>query len=562
MLTPYKAHLRFCLFTLLVLICFTLAPLAALDAQTDAPCGVVDAIGYPVENLMETTIRPGFDDFSLYRARFSGNHVGIDIAFNQQGAPVRAVARGRVTLSDVEEWDTEKGVVILEHVFPDGSRYFSLYGHMEVTNEISFPEVGQCVEMGDTVGAVGWPSRGAPHLHYEIRNFLPDDGGPGYVTGNPLLEGWYHPLDFTHLWQIRLTPAFNSAVTFEAIPTVPPVILESGTVVVASDNVVAGVNPAGLVLWRITTDGRVIGLRGMSGERVVAHTTNSQVVMLTDGSYTALWNFRGAEEEAFVAAGETLLFTAPDGGLAAFSPEGQIQWTLPAPANAQVNGSGFRVLEFATNPDPLHGTTIAQMLRVENQVVLRVVNPAGDTLFDALVGTNAVIAPAMSGGWMLLADNRLQHILPTGDALTLGEVNAAPGRTARLASDVTNNIYLFMGDAENTLLSWDHQGGVRWRVRYPAVSEGLLPPLMKSDLGCLLYILDADGRLNVFNAATGDMLTQVELYAGGTQNRRPAARLLDLLPDGRVRVNAGFLSTITLNSAALGGEALNSCLLG
>ena len=75
---------------------------------------------------------------------------------------------------------------------------------MEQTDDIHFLPVGTCVERGDIVGVVGWPSRGLPHLHYEIRNFLPDDGGPGYVAENPLLDGWYNPLDFTDLWRIAL----------------------------------------------------------------------------------------------------------------------------------------------------------------------------------------------------------------------------------------------------------------------------------------------------------------------------------------------------------------------
>ncbi len=523
-----------------------------------APCGVVDAMIYPIENLMDTTIRPGFDDFSLYRARFGGNHVGIDIAFNQQGAPVRAVARGRVTLSNVEEWDTEKGVVILEHIFPDGSRFYSLYGHMEETNTIRFPQVGACMEMGDTVGGVGWPSRGAPHLHYEIRDFLPDEGGPGYTSGNPLTEGWYQPIDFTHLWQIRLTPAFENYTSFEVVPTVPPVMLDSGTMVIASGDVIEGVAPSngallGQVLWRVTTDGRVIGLKALPGDRVVAHTINGQAMTLTGGRYTALWQFAGAEE-AFVNMGETLLFVGADGSLAAYSPAGESLWTLTTPIRAE---SEIRIADFKAN-----GDEAALGIRTEGGIRWRVVDSSGQVIVEDNLTLNAVTAPMMGGGWVLLSGGQLKRFTSGGQEVASNPVNIAPGRTAQLAADLIGNTYLFIGDADNALVSWDAGGTLRWQVRYPAVSAGLLPPLLQTDSGCVLYVLDVDGRLNLFNAANGDLFNQVELYPGGVQNRRPSARLLEVEPTGMIRVNAGFLTTMTLRGSVLGASALSSCVLG
>ena len=92
------------LWVLLVLVFF---PTVAFTQTQPAPfCGVVDSFDYPIDNLVE-----GYDDFALYRPRFEGNHVGIDIGFDRWGDPVYAAAKGRVTLSDIEEWDTEKGLV-------------------------------------------------------------------------------------------------------------------------------------------------------------------------------------------------------------------------------------------------------------------------------------------------------------------------------------------------------------------------------------------------------------------------------------------------------------------
>ncbi|HVO71990.1 MAG TPA: hypothetical protein VMT24_18200, partial [Aggregatilineaceae bacterium] len=85
-----------------------------VSAQTEiAPCGYVDAFDWPVPD-----IDVEHSDFGIYRARFGGLHTGIDVAFEQLGAPVRAAARGRVTYSDPQGWGDQKGVVVLEHTMP------------------------------------------------------------------------------------------------------------------------------------------------------------------------------------------------------------------------------------------------------------------------------------------------------------------------------------------------------------------------------------------------------------------------------------------------------------
>ena len=122
------------IFVFLVGLAVFQTPLAT-SAQSDiAPCGYVDGFDLPV---------PGIDiqhtDFAIYRARFGGLHTGIDVAFEQLGDPVRAAARGRVTYSDPAGWDTEKGVVVIQHTMPDGTLVNTLYGHMEELNDYTFP---------------------------------------------------------------------------------------------------------------------------------------------------------------------------------------------------------------------------------------------------------------------------------------------------------------------------------------------------------------------------------------------------------------------------------------
>lgn len=538
-----------CLFLLLA----TSVPASAQPPH--APCGVVDAIEYPID--ISDTLRRGSDDFALYRARFGGNHVGIDIGFERLGEPVYAAARGRVTYADPEGWDTEKGVVIVEHIFPDGSTAYSLYGHMEETETTFFPLVNQCVEPGDVVGTIGAPSRGLPHLHYEIRGFMPGDGGPGYVTGNPAQAGWFHPLDFTELWRLRLSPAYIGSVTFSSAPTLPPVILDSGVFVVASGNRLEGYVVPGTSLWRSTTDGVITGLVGLPGDRVVARTRSGQMVMLQGGRYAAVWSVSGPEAP-LLAIGEALIVLTDGGGVAAYMSGGERLWAV-SPQTAVVSADPEerppRVISFQTN-----GSEVAAVVQAGDEYHWRLVDSSGEILYETVFRDSPVTAPIPSGGWLALDGTTLYRIYD-GQREALATISPTPGRWARLTADVTGNAYLYLGDAGASLLALDAAGDVLWRVRYP-IPVGVLPPLVAVGGGCLLYTLDVDGMLNVFSTTDGTLIDQRKLYAGGDRNGSPPARMLQVDEFERVLVGSGFLTTAALDGAVLGGEALSQCRLG
>ncbi|MAS34950.1 MAG: hypothetical protein CL610_13155 [Anaerolineaceae bacterium] len=528
----------------IVLLVALFLPAVTLAQEPPPFCGVVDSIDYPIDNLVEE-----YDDFAQYRARFGGNHLGIDIGFDRWGDPVHAAAKGRVTLANIEEWDTEKGVVIVEHTFPDNSTAYTLYGHMEETDDIKFPRVGQCVDHETIVGAIGWPSRGRPHLHYEIRRGLPQEGGPGYVTTNPLDEGWYHPLDFTQLWRIRLQPGFVEAATFKSVPALPPVALDSGRYAVASGDMLEIVaQPGGDILWRIETDGIITGLAGLSQDRTVIHTLNGQVFTLQNGRYSALWQVDGLDEP-FVTLGETLVFVMPGGGLEAYDPAGTSLWSLPAitPDN--------RVSLFSASDQQ-----IALGVRTDDGVLWRLIDAAGQVQFEATFSQQPVVAPAWDGSWVGLDGAQFKRFAG-GQNHSYGNIGLVPGRAAKATVDILGNTYVYMDDADQTLLALDAEGQVRWRIRYPMPSAAL-PPLMDTGNGCLLYTLDLDGMLNIFDTADGDLILQIELYAGGSRTSSPRARLLNVDQSEVIHAGSGFLSLFTLDGWALGGSAVESCRLG
>lgn len=518
-------------------------------AAQRAVCGVVDALAYPLD--ISATLSSRYDDFGLYRQRFGGRHTGLDVAFNRHYDPVYAAARGRVTYADPAGWDTEKGVVVVQHVFPDGSTVYTLYGHMEQTDDVHFPAVGTCVERGDVLGVVGWPSRGAPHLHYEIRSFLPDDGGPGYVAENPLLDGWFDPLDFTELWQLRFAPGFVRAFSFTDAPSLPPVFLDDNTSVIATDAAIVSFSADGQQLWRVSTDGVVTALLDLGDGAVLAHTRSGQALVVRGGRYAALWQAAGPDAPV-VALGDALIFVSADGGLAAYDRGGQALWTLPGvPAFSAV-------LDFQTS-----GREAALAVRTAAGVVWRVVDAEGALTFAASLTAAPLIAPLRAGGgWLLLdvAERTLSRI-SAGQRQPIATIDQTPGRTARLTADALGNAYLYLGDWSATLLAVGADGRTRWQTTYPP-GLSVVAPILRTDNGCLLYTLSERGALHVFAAATGALLAERQLYAGGVRNGSPNGRLLQPLNDNRVVVGAGFLSAVVLDGAALADGALGQCVLG
>ncbi len=104
-------------------------------------------------------------------------HTGTDIGA-PMGAPVLAALAGRVILADM--MGGYGLAVAVEH--ENGTRQ-TLYGHL---SEL-FVRPGDIVQQGTVIGRVG--STGAstgPHLHFELRQMLPDGTWVAQDAGNPL----------------------------------------------------------------------------------------------------------------------------------------------------------------------------------------------------------------------------------------------------------------------------------------------------------------------------------------------------------------------------------------
>lgn len=557
-----RQHL-YAFFRLLLVVLVSITGLlpqpATVTAQARADCSPVDAIAYPIDNITDRG-----DDFAIFRGKFGGLHTGVDVAFYRYGDPVYAIANGRVTYADPVGWDTEKGVVILEHVFPDGTIFYSLYGHMEPIGDYFFPGIGQCVDAGDIVGAVGSPTLSAPHLHFEIRDFGPDDGGPGYWDTNPLLAGWEHPLDFIRRWQLQLQtvndqPPYLSSVSAVNAPAVPPVVTPEGGLVMAGANVLEGIKPDGDLQWRMELSGTVTGLTLLPDGRVLVRATTAddttRITLLREGRYESVWT-----PDIALTSGPLLLdnglvaFFTADNALAGYTPDGALRW-LTAPLGDRLGSiatDGTRIA-VSTNPrDP------------ETPPAWHVIGADGRALYQVAPANPAYATLNPGGDAYLLDGATLYHISADYLPTPITQLPFAAGRSTTLASDAAGNVYVFMALDESTLSSYTPEGAPRWDTTLPGRHPQ--PPLLTAGTGRLLYALAADGMLYTLDSATGTFLGETQLYSGGS-NGQPNARLLHVMPDPDtgsewVQFGAGYLTVATLDGCTLAGLPPSSCGIG
>jgi outer membrane protein assembly factor BamB len=324
-------------------------------------------------------------------------------------------------------------------------------------------------------------------------------------------------------------------------------MLDSGNYVIASANSLAGGPQEGEAQWRIETDGVVIGLAALSDDRVVAHTRNGQVMTLQHGRYSALWQVDGLDE-GFVALGETLVFVTTGGGLEAYDPAGTALWSLES------DNSEARVSQFVGS-----NQQIALGVWDRGEVLWRLIDGEGQVNFEARFDDQPLVVPAADGSWLGL-DGSIFKRFAEGSNHSYQSIGIQPGRTAAGAVDALGNSYFYLGDSAGTLIALGPTGEIRWRIEYE--SPGALTPLLSTGTGCVLYALDAEGRLSLFNTADGALVHEIQLYPGGDRSSSPRARLLTVDRSERILASSGFLTTVTLDGWALAAETMQDCRLG
>jgi len=508
-------------------------PKPAEAAQT-ASCGVVEYITWPIDgNTFER------DDFGLYRAPFQGRHAGVDMAFERYGEPVKAIARGRVTFSDPAGWDTEKGVVIIEHTMPDGTIAYSLYGHMEQIKTSVFPTVGQCVAPGEVVGAVGKPSRGAPHLHFEVRRREANAGGPGYSNVEPLQNGWLHPLDFIQRWQLRLKESARNLWSASGSPVSPPVILPDGSAIFGTETHIERRTTKDESLWRLDVS-RLAGIVPLSDGRILGRTLDDQIIVVQDGTITGFWKADRTLQTPPFRIGNNILFVDADQKVVSYTPEGQTVW--------QAGPFGDH-LEKAM----VSGDLIALSTGYAGNFNLYVLNGEGKIIFQAAAPAPVVPAPVQPGGFYIMVGAQVGRLESDGRWRPLLDVGLALGRQAQIAVDNRGNTYIYPGFG-GKLIAIAPDGKLRWQANLNGFS--LQPPLLGIGRGCLLYVEMSDGVLSALRTADGQLRGTVSLYPGGGR-AYTNARYLNVSSDDQVQFSAGYLTSAALDGLTLAG--LKTC---
>lgn len=491
------------------------------SAQADiAPCGYIEDFAFPVPN-----VDVAHTDFAIYRARFGGLHTGIDVAFGALGEPVRAAARGRVTYSDIEGWDTEKGVVVIQHTLPDGTLVNTLYGHMEELNGYTFPEVDSCVEQGQIIGAVGDPSLSRPHLHYEVRTRYRYEGGPGYTQISPLELGWLHPVDFTFLARLMVIPAYRGHFTLTERPTLPPLALADGGYVVAHGPKLRGIDAGGQPLWQFDMIDPVSGLLALPDGRVLATTTANQVLVLSNGSYNALWTVPHPLKMPPLLVGETIVFITGNNALLGVTPEGSVLWETPLPAPP---------VRWAIAEDRLAVSTSSRDLIIVDQ--------AGQVLHSAAYPDVPVPVAAPDGGFLVLHGSQIEQLDGAFRAIPLIDVGRAVTSAAELVRGPAGEFYLYIGEGRG-LYAYDSEGTLLWIAYMPGSHRRA--PILGLGGGQALYALTADGQLLAYTTVDGRLAAQLALYNGGVDGA-PTTRWMRVGPDDTVTFGSGFLSAVAI----------------
>ncbi len=491
-------------------------------AQSDAaPCGYVDSFDFPFEDInIEST------DFGVYRAKYGGRHTGIDVAFGHTGEPVRAAARGRVTYSDPAGWDTEKGVVVIQHTFPNGVMVNTLYGHMEELNDYTFPPMDSCVEKGDIIGAVGDPSLSSPHLHYEVRTRYRHEGGPGYTDVSPLELGWLDPVDFTFLARVWVNPAYRRHFSLIDAPTLPPLLLANGIYVIAHSEHLEGVDASGQVIWRFDTLGSVTDMLTLPDGRVLATTSVDQVLVLNNGVYSALWVQPQKWITPPIRFGNGVVAMADDYRMVAYTAEGALMW--------QTEPLGARARRWAVG-----GNRLA--LGLDNGELV-IVDEAGGIANRMTFESLPVPFAEADDGFTILHGSVVERLDTGMNRMPLVDTGQSMNADAAYITDTANNFYLYTGEGRS-LTAYDPAGNVRWIAYMPGSHSR--SPLLGIGGGQLLYVVTTDGQLLVYRTSDGRLVTQLALYNGGVRGTT-VARWLTVGVDDTVQFASGYLTVVTL----------------
>jgi murein DD-endopeptidase MepM/ murein hydrolase activator NlpD len=483
---------------LLILVAFVV-PTAAQTTQ----CGVATSVSYPVDpNQFQIA-----QDFGAASPRHQGRyHVGEDWYGGREsyGSYVHAIADGQITFSSPNGWGRDGGVIIIAHNFPDGSTFYSMYGHITDATGVIFPAPFTCIKQGDIIAAIGDP-RPAPHLHFEIRTNQPDIPGPGYTWEDPVEGGWRRPSKFVDNWQAWLLDSerWHADIADEAGPVAPPVELDGGDLLVLDANRVLRVSYDGRVIWRVILEQPAVGLIPDGDSAAVVYANGEMQRVSRESTLGERWQTGVVLDGAPMRLSDLLVFHTPDNGLAAFSANGRSTlWRLGDVAPIWRWASNDRALGVMTSDNEM--LTISPQGELVDQALLREPGSLAD----------GGLAYTRGGLWRIAADG----------TWTLDFPNAPPGgRSSAVAAD-EQRLFLFDGAA---LHAYDANRAPLWSTDLPGVGG----TVSLSIYGGVVLLTSNHGDIIAVQASGGGVCNTTRIY--GSPRAREWHRLGS---DGILRV--------------------------
>lgn len=490
----------------LLLLCtlMLLAFVVPTAAQT-TQCGVATSVSYPVDpNQFQIA-----QDFGAASVRHQGRyHTGEDWygGRGSYGTYVHAIADGQITFSSPNGWGRDGGVIIIAHTFPDGSTFYSMYGHITDATGVVFPAPFTCIKQGDIIAAIGDP-RPAPHLHFEIRTNQPDIPGPGYTWEDPVESGWRRPSKFVDNWQAWFLDSerWHADIADEAGPVAPPVALDGGDLLVLDANRVLRISYDGRVIWRAILAQPAVGLLPDSEGAVVVYASGDMQRVNRDSTLGERWQTGVALDSAPMRLSDLVVFHTPEDGLAAFSADGRSTlWRL---------GGVSPIFRWASNDRTL------VIMTTDNSMLT--VSPQGELVDQALLRepgslADGGLAYTRGGLWRIAVDGTWSLDFPNAPA---------GGRSSAVAQNA-ERLFLFDGAVLHAYdLANNH--AALWSTDLPGVGG----TVSLSIYGAVVLLTSNHGDIIALQASSGGVCNTTRIYGS------PRAREWhDLGADGILRV--------------------------
>lgn len=483
-------------------------------------CGVIDSpdlIGYPLDRTEFRLINP----YGRVSGRFNGQlHAGDDWVKRggeSLGEPVYAIAPGRVSYSDPLGWGRDKGVVIVEHFMADGTYFYSLYGHMEESTAISFPNRGSCVAKGDILGVIGDP-RPAPHLHFEIRNFGAGAPGPGYWTVDPTLRGWMNPRRFIDNWQIWLDPRheWHRTIGTEAGVDPEPLMRDDGAVIYINGNLLEALDANGGLIWqyRLADSVAAVGMVAQGDESLLIGNRDGRILYWSlTGGLVDQWE-TGLEtivQGPFVV-GNIVLVRDGEGTLYIFNGERELIDSLPETAEIVAHAATDELL--------------AIMMDDEQFFLL---DTAGNVIEQREVLSNSDVITGYGQGIFLRDRGTISYLSPSSDEQIIVDELEASRTNSQMIYDATHGQLILWGiGSAYRLTGMSLEGNVLWETEVRVTDRfGLSTIHLLQANRCTLALVGQGGYVMTFAPQTGALSGQMKVWGHSMTNVWAASSVHD-----------------------------------